>query len=48
MSIYYKYVPYRTTIVVLSSIDDRVYWYTYESLGKCFVDSLGKIFHVKF
>ena len=48
MSIYYKYSPDGTSIVVLSYVDDCVYWYTYEGLGKCFVDTLGKIFHVNF
>ena len=48
MSIYYKYAPYGTKMVVLSYVDDYVYWYNYEALGKWFVDNLGKIFHVKF
>ena len=48
MSIYYKYVPYGSRIVVLSYVDDYVYWYTNEDLGKCFVDTLGKRFHVNF
>ena len=34
MSIYYKYVPYGSKIVVLSYVDDCFYWYTYEALGK--------------
>ena len=34
--------------VVLSYIDDFVYWYTSEALGKCFVDTLVKRFHVNF
>ena len=33
MSIYYKYAPYGTKIVVLYYVDDCVYWYTSESLG---------------
>ena len=33
---------------LLSYVDDFVYWYTYEALGKWFVDALGKRFHVKF
>ena len=33
MSIYYKYAPYGTHIVILSYVDDCVYWYTPESLG---------------
>ena len=28
MSIYYKYAPYGSKIVVLSYVDDCVYWYT--------------------
>ena len=48
MSIYYKYATDGTTIVVLSYIDDCVYRYTSEALVKCFVDTLGKIFHVNF
>ena len=48
MSIYYKYAPYGSRIVVLSYVDDCVYWYDSEALGKWFVDILGKIFHVNF
>ena len=48
MSIYYKYVPDGSKTVVLYYVDDCVYWYTNEALGKCFVDTLGKRFHVKF
>ena len=33
MSIYYKYAPYVSKIVVLSYVDDCVYWYTNEDLG---------------
>ena len=33
---------------VLSYVDDCVYWYTNEYLGKWFVDTLGKRFHVNF
>ena len=40
MSIYYKYEPGGTNIVVLSYVDDCVYWYTSEALGKWFVDTL--------
>ena len=29
-------------------VDDCVYWYTNEDLGKWFVNTLGKRFHVKF
>ena len=48
MSIYYMYAPYGSKIVVLSYVDDCVYWYTYEAIGKWFVDTLGKISHVNF
>ena len=33
---------------MLSYIDDFVYWYTYEELGKWFVDTLIKRLHVNF
>ena len=46
--IYYEYAPYGTKIVVLYNVDDCVYWYTSEDLGKWFVENLGKIFHVNF
>ena len=45
MSIYYKYAHDVSKIVVLSYVDDCVYWYTNEDIGKWFVDNLGKIFH---
>ena len=48
MSIYYKYAPDGSKIVALSHVDDCVYWYTNEDLGKWFVDTLGKRFHVNF
>ena len=48
MSIYYKYASDAKNIVVLSYVDECVYWYTSEALGKWFVDTLGKRFHVKF
>ena len=34
MSIYYKYAPNGSKIVVLSYVNDCVYWYTNECLGK--------------
>ena len=34
MSIYYKYSPYGTKIVVLYYFDDCVNWYTYEAIKK--------------
>ena len=48
MSIYYKYAPDGSKIIVLSYVDDCVDWYTNEDIGKWFVDTLGKIFHVNF
>ena len=48
MSIYYKYAPYVSYFFVLSYVDDCVYWYTNEDLGKWFVDTLVKIFHANF
>ena len=48
MSIYYKYAPDGTKIVVLYYVDDCVYWYTSEALGECFLDAPGKMFHVNF
>ena len=48
MSIYYKYAPDGSKIVVISCVDDCVYWYTNEDIGKWFVETLGKIFHVNF
>ena len=48
MSIYYKYAPDGSIFFVLSYVDDCVYWYANEYLGKWFVDTLGKIFHVNF
>ena len=48
MSIYYKYAPDGSKIVVLSYADDCVYWYTNKDLGKWFVDNFGKIFHMNF
>ena len=47
MSIYYKYAPDGEKIV-LFCVDDCVYWYTSESLGRWSVGALGKIFHVNF
>ena len=44
MSIYYKYAPDGSKVFVLSYVDDCVYWYTNEDLGKWFVDNLVKIF----
>ena len=48
VSIYYKYAPDGTKTVVLSYVDDYVYWYTNEAYGKWSVDTLGKRCHVNF
>ena len=48
MSIYYKYATYGSKMVVLYYVDDYVYWYINEDIGKWFVDTLGKRFHVNF
>ena len=48
MSKYHKYAPDGTKIIVLSYVDDCVYWYTSEALGKWFVYTLCKRFHVNF
>ena len=48
MSIYYKYAPDRSKMVVFSYVDDCVYWYTNEDIGKWFVDTSGNRFHVNF
>ena len=42
MSIYYKYAPDVSKIVILSYVDDCVYCYNNEVTGKWFVDTLGK------
>ena len=47
MSIYYNKAPDGTNIY-LSYVDDCVYWYTYEAIGKWFVETLGKRFYVNF
>ena len=48
MSIYYNYAPDGSKFFVLSYVDDCVYWYTNEDIGKWFVDTLVKRFHVNF
>ena len=48
MSIYYRYAPNGSKIVVLSYVDYCVYCYTSYALGKWFMDTLGKTFHVNF
>ena len=42
MSIYYKYTPHGTNIIVLYYVDNCVYWCSYESLRKWFVENIGK------
>ena len=48
MYIYYNYAPDVLKKIVLSYVDDYVYWYTHEDIGKWFVDNLGKRSHVNF
>ena len=48
MSIYYKYAPDGSNFFVLSYVDDCVYCYTNEYIGKWFVGTLGNRYHVKF
>ena len=48
MSVYYNYETDEYKLVVLYYVDDCVYLYTYEELGKCFVDKPGNIFHINF
>ena len=48
MYIYYKYAAYVFKLVVLSHVHDCVYWYTYEELGKWFLDTLGNALHLNF
>ena len=48
MSIYYKYAPYVTKIVVLYYVDYCFYWYMFEALGKLSVETLRNILIVKF
>ena len=48
MSIYHKYAPDGSSIVVLSYVDECLYWCTYEALVKWFVDTLGNRYHVNF
>ena len=48
ISIYYKYVLDGSKQIVLSYVDDCVYWYANKALEKMFVDNFGKRFHVNF
>ena len=47
MSIYYKYAPDGTKTVILSYVENCVYWYLCGVIGKRFVDNIGNRFHVK-
>ena len=48
MYIYYKYALDLTKNLVLSYVNECVYYYTSEALGKWFVGVLGKISNVNF
>ena len=48
MSIFFKYAPDGSKIVVLSYVYDCVYWYINEDIGKWFFDTLRKRLHVNF
>ena len=48
MSVYYKYAPGGSKLVVLSYVDYYVYCYMSEYLGKWFVETLGNILYVNF
>ena len=43
---YNKYAPYGFKLVVLSYVDECVYFYTYEELVKSSMDPLRKRFHL--
>ena len=47
MSIHHKYARDGSKNFALSYVDDFVYWYTNEDIGKWFVDTLGRRLHVK-
>ena len=48
MSVYYRYALGGTNIVVLYYVDECVHWYTSEALGKWFIDTIAKRFHINF
>ena len=48
ISVYYKYAPDGSKLVVSYYVDDCVYWYKSEELVNWFVVTLGKILHVNF
>ena len=47
MFIEYNYTSDEGGSVVLSYVDDCLYWYISEDPGKWFVDNLARIFHEK-
>ena len=48
MFICYKYAPDGTKIVDLYYVDNFIYWYTSEALGKLFLGTIWKILQVNF
>ena len=48
ISIYYKYTLDVSNLIVLSYVDDYIYWYTYVEPVKLFVYTLVNIFHMNF
>ena len=48
MSIYCKYAPYGSKIVVLYYVDYYLYCYTYKAIVKWFLYALGNIFQMNF
>ena len=46
--IHYKYAPDGSKLVVLSYFYECLYWYTYEELGKWFVNTIVKRLHLNF
>ena len=47
MSLYYKFENEKC-LVILSYVDDCCWWSSSESLGKWFVEELGKRYHINF
>ena len=48
MSLYYKFGEDGAKIVVLSYVDDCIYWSTSEKMQRWFVEQLGQRFNVNF
>ena len=48
MYLYYKYAIGGSKLVLLSYVNEFLYWYTSEELGKCFLGTLLKRFHLNF